>query len=62
MAPMQQAIIWIFIPIFFIIAVVMLVIAKLAYTKYCASKPNGCKKENVEFEKEPEIVEEGIEW
>lgn len=32
----------------FIIFVVVLVIAKLAYTKYCASKENGCKEEKLE--------------
>jgi len=29
----------------FIIFVVLFVLAKIAYTKYCASKPDGCKDE-----------------
>ena len=32
----------------FIIFVIVLIIAKLAYTKYCTSKPEGCKEEKLE--------------
>ena len=32
----------------FIIFVVLLVLTKIAYTKYCASKPEGCKDEPYE--------------
>jgi len=42
----------------FIIFVVLLVIGKLAYTKYCESKPKGCKKET----KIEETPEEGVDW
>jgi hypothetical protein len=41
----------------FIIFVVFIVVGKLAYTKYCESKPEGCKKEKVE-----ETPEEGVDW
>jgi hypothetical protein len=32
----------------FLFFVVLLVVAKLAYTKYCALKDEGCKKEKFE--------------
>ena len=46
--------------ILFIIFVVMLVVAKIAYSKYCASKPEGCKK--VKVDKKLGSPEEGIDW
>ena len=46
--------------ILFIIFVVMLVVAKMAYNKYCESKPEGCKKEK-DDEKQG-LPEEGVDW
>ena len=40
--------------ILFIIAAVLIVVAKLAYTKYCASKREGCKEEKFEEKFLPE--------
>lgn len=34
--------------VLFIIFVVLLVVVKMAYTKYCNAKPNGCKEEPYE--------------
>lgn len=34
--------------IIFIGIVILFVIAKVAYTKYCTSKPEGCKEEKLE--------------
>ena len=41
----------------FIIFVVLIVLGKLAYTKYCESKPEGCKKVKI-----IETPEEGVDW
>ncbi len=46
--------------ILFIIFVVMLVVAKIAYAKYCESKPEGCKK--VKVDEKLGSPEEGIDW
>ena len=32
----------------FLLAVIVLIVAKLAYTKYCESKKEGCKEEKYE--------------
>jgi hypothetical protein len=45
----------------FIIFVLILIVAKVAYSKYCESKPNGCKKEKVNFEKDG-LPHEGIDY
>jgi len=45
----------------FIIFVVLLVLAKIAYNKYCESKPEGCKKEKIDYEKDG-LPEEGVDW
>jgi hypothetical protein len=44
----------------FIISVVLLIIAKLAYNKYCESKPDGCKKEK--YDENQGSPREGIDW
>jgi len=45
----------------FIIFVILLILAKTAYTKYCESKPEGCKKEKVDYEKDG-LPREGIDY
>jgi len=40
----------------FIVFVILIVVGKMAYTKYCESKPEGCKKGKVE-----ETPEEGVD-
>ena len=45
----------------FLVLVVILVLAKTAYNEYCESKPNGCKKEKIDYEKDG-LPEEGLEW
>lgn len=44
----------------FIIFVVLFVVAKIVYTKYCESKPEGCKKENLKDR--DETPEKGVDW
>lgn len=44
----------------FIIAVILFVVAKVAYNKYCESRPEGCKKENLKDRHE--TPEEGVDW
>ncbi len=44
----------------FIALVILLVIAKMAYTKYCESKPEGCKKEV--YDENQGLPEEGIDY
>lgn len=44
----------------FIIFAVLFVVAKLAYTKYCESKSEGCKKEK--YNDEENSPREGIDW
>ena len=46
--------------ILFIIFVILIIVAKIAYNKYCESKPEGCKKEKKD-ERE-EYPREGIDW
>ena len=46
--------------ILFIVFVVLLVVAKIAYTKYCESKPEGCKK--VKYDENQGLPEEGIDY
>ncbi len=51
--------------ILFIIFVVLLVLAKMAYNKYCDSKPEGCKNQLNEKEKcngKQGLPEEGVDW
>ncbi len=45
----------------FIVLVLLLVLAKTAYNKYCESKPQGCKKEKLDYEKQG-LPEEGIDY
>jgi len=45
----------------FILFVILLVLAKTAYSKYCESKLEGCKKEKVDYEKDG-LPQEGIDW
>jgi len=45
----------------FIIFVILLVLAKTVYTKYCESKPDGCKKEKIDYEKDG-LPQEDIDW
>lgn len=47
--------------VLFIMAVVLIVLAKVAYTKYCASKPGTCVEEKMDYEKDG-LPREGIEW
>ncbi len=47
--------------ILFIILVLLLLIAKTAYNRYCASKPEGCKQEKVDYEKEG-FPEDGVDY
>ena len=44
----------------FIMLVLLLVLAKTAYTKYCESKPEGCKKEK--YDENKGLPEEGIDY
>ena len=46
--------------LFFIIAVILFIIAKIAYDKYCESKPEGCKKEKAGEREEHPV--KGIDW
>jgi len=45
----------------FIILVFILFVAKTAYDRYCASKPEGCTKVKVDYEKDG-FPEEGIDY
>jgi len=45
----------------FIVFVFILFVAKVAYNKYCQSKPQGCKKEKVDYERDG-LPQEGIDW
>ena len=45
----------------FLALVVVLVLAKTAYNKYCESKPEGCKKVKIDYEKDG-LPEEGVDW
>jgi hypothetical protein len=46
--------------IIFIFLVFVLVLLKLLYTKYCHSKPEGCKKEV--YDENQGLPQEGIDW
>ena len=46
--------------ILFIISIILFIVVKIAYTKYCESKPEGCKKENKDDREE--FPKEGIDW
>jgi len=45
--------------ILFIIFSIMIIIAKIAYSKYCETKPEGCKKVKVE---DKGLPVKGIDW
>jgi len=46
----------------FLMAVVLLVLAKMAYQKYCASHEGVCpKEERMDYEKDG-LPQEGIDW
>ena len=48
-------------PLFlFVVFVVVMVIAKITYNKYCNSKPEGCR--SVKIDKNQGSPEEGIDW
>lgn len=44
----------------FIIFAVLMVLGKFVYTKYCESKPEGCKKEK--YDEKQGMPKEGIDW
>ena len=44
----------------FIITAIVLIIAKLAYNKYCGSKPDGCKKMKADEREEHPV--KGVDW
>ena len=44
----------------FIIFALLLIVAKIAYNKYCESKPEGCKKEK--YDEDQGLPREGIDW
>jgi hypothetical protein len=44
----------------FLLFSALLLLAGIAYTKYCKSKPNGCRK--IERDAESEYPREGIDW
>ena len=46
--------------ILFVIFVLLLIVAKIAYNRYCETKPEGCKKENPEEREEFPV--KGIDW
>ena len=46
--------------LFFIIAVILFIIAKIAYDKYCESKPDGCK--NNKPDEREEFPVKGVDW
>ena len=45
----------------FLLLVLALVVAKTAYNKHCKSKPEGCKEEKIDYEKDGLPIE-GIDW
>jgi len=45
----------------FIVFVILLVLLKTFYTKYCKSKPNGCKSVKVDYENDG-LPQEDIDW
>ncbi len=44
----------------FIIFTVLLIVGKIAYTKYCESKPEGCIEEK--YDEEQGMPKEGIDF
>ncbi len=44
----------------FIVFVIVLVIAKISYNKYCNLNPDGCK--SVKVDKNQGLPQEGIDW
>lgn len=46
--------------LFFIISVVLIIVVKIAYNKYCESKPEGCKKEK--YDEDQGLPKKGIDW
>ena len=46
--------------ILFIISVILFIVAKIAYNKYCESKPEGCQKEK--YDEDEGLPREGIDW
>ena len=44
----------------FIVLVIVLIVAKLAYTRYCESKIDGCKKEV--YDENKGLPQEGIDY
>ncbi|MCF6245061.1 MAG: hypothetical protein L3J43_08480 [Sulfurovum sp.] len=47
--------------IIFIMCVVLLVVARMAYDKYCESKEGGCTERKMDYEKDG-LPREGMEW
>jgi hypothetical protein len=48
--------------VLFIVLVLVLIVAKLVYSKYCESKPQGCKKsEKIDYEKDG-LPKEGVDY
>jgi flagellar basal body-associated protein FliL len=51
--------------ILFIVFVVLLIIAKMAYTKYCESKPESCKNQvngKEKYNEKQGLAEEKVDW
>ena len=46
----------------FIVGVVVLLIAVVAYNRYCKNKPGGCKKVSQQESKKVGEPKEGIDW
>ena len=46
--------------ILFLVSLLLLLIAGMAYTKYCKSKPNGCKK--MQRDTEDSYPTKGVDW
>lgn len=49
----------------FIILVILLVVAKIAYNKYCASKPEGCKNQingKEKYDEKQGLPKEGVDY
>ena len=46
--------------ILFILFLLLLIVAKIAYNRYCESKPEGCKKEKVD--ENQGLPRKGIDW
>jgi len=46
--------------VLFIIFVILFIVAKTAYNKYCEFKSEGCKKEK--YDENQGLPEEGVDW